>query len=93
MEPTWKSAERRESQRVAVCSRSFSKNPMLRAELLARYRHATFKMPELQLSGDTLVAFLKGHEKAITALEVLDEQYCRVCRSSRSSANTALDWI
>ena len=59
--------------RVAVCSRSFSKNQTLRAELLARYRHVTFNDAGAQLQGDSLVAFLKGHEKAITALEVIDE--------------------
>jgi phosphoglycerate dehydrogenase-like enzyme len=59
--------------RVAVCSRSFSKNPTLRAELLARYRHVTFNDAGAQLHGDALVAFLKGHEKAITALEVIDD--------------------
>ena len=59
--------------RVAVCSRSFSKNPTLRAELLARYRHVTFNEAGAQLQGDALVAFLKGHEKAITGLEVIDE--------------------
>ena len=60
-------------ERVAVCSRSFSKNPILRAELLARYQHVTFNDAGLQFAGDTLVAFLRGHEKAVTALEVIDE--------------------
>lgn len=64
----------RSADRVAVCSRSFSKNPLLRAELLARYPNATFNDAGVRLNGDTLVAFLKGHQKAITALEVLDEQ-------------------
>lgn len=59
--------------RVAVCSRSFSHNPILRAELLARYRHVTFNDAGLQLKGDNLVEFLKGHDKAITALEAIDE--------------------
>lgn len=59
--------------KVAVCSRSFSANPVLRAELLARYPNATFNDAGLQLRGDSLVEFLKGHEKAITALEVVDE--------------------
>src|ERR1700676_75393 len=58
--------------RVAVCSRSFSSNPSLRAELLARYAQVTFNDAGLQLAGDSLVAFLKGHDKAITALEVVD---------------------
>jgi D-3-phosphoglycerate dehydrogenase len=59
--------------RVAVCSRSFSSNPILRSELLARYPNVTFNDAGLQLRGDNLVEFLKGHDKAITALEVLDE--------------------
>lgn len=59
--------------RVAVCSRSFSNNPVLRAELLARYAKVTFNDAGLQLKGDSLVEFLKGHDKAITALEVIDE--------------------
>jgi phosphoglycerate dehydrogenase-like enzyme len=58
--------------RVAVCSRSFSRNPTLRAELLARYPQTTFNDAGLQLAGDGLVEFLRGHEKAITALEVID---------------------
>src|ERR1700674_3921923 len=58
--------------RVAVCSRSFSSNPALRAELLARYRQVTFNDAGLQLVGDTLVEFLQGHDKAIPALEVID---------------------
>src|ERR1700678_3879499 len=60
-------------QRVAVCSRSFSRNPILRAELLARYGRVKFNDAGLALCGDSLVEFLQGHEKAITALEVLDE--------------------
>jgi len=58
---------------VAVCSRSFSKNRILRAELLARYPQVTFNDSGLALQGDGLVDFLKGHDKAITGLEVLDE--------------------
>jgi phosphoglycerate dehydrogenase-like enzyme len=58
--------------KIAVCSRSFSSNAILRAELLARYPHVTFNDAGLQLSGDALVEFLRGHERAITALEVVD---------------------
>jgi phosphoglycerate dehydrogenase-like enzyme len=57
------------TDRVAVCSRSFSKNPVLRSELLARYEYVTFNDSGRQMEGDELVAFLKGHDKAITALE------------------------
>ena len=59
--------------RVAVCSRSFSRNPILRAELMALYKSVTFNDLGLQLEGDDLVEFLRGHDKAITGLERLDE--------------------
>jgi D-3-phosphoglycerate dehydrogenase len=58
---------------VAVCSRSFSQNDILRSELLARYKNVTFNDLGAKLTGDSLVAFLRGHSKAITALEVIDE--------------------
>lgn len=61
------------SARVAVCSRSFSKNPTLRAELLERYELVTFNDEGRSLSGAGLVEFLKGHQKAITALERIDD--------------------
>lgn len=60
-------------EKVAVCSRSFSNNSILRKELLARYQQVTFNDASLQLKDDTLVAFLRGHDKAITALETIDE--------------------
>ncbi len=58
--------------RVAVCSRSFSRHPVLRAELLTHYGGVTFNDGGMSLSGDDLVNFLSGHEKAIVGLEVLD---------------------
>ena len=58
---------------VAVCSRSFSKNTILRSELLERYLHVTFNETGRQLEGDGLVDFLSGHDKAITALETIDD--------------------
>lgn len=61
-----------EIDKVAVCSRSFSANRVLREELLARYRHVTFNDQGLSLKGDSLVNFLQGHDKAITALETVD---------------------
>ena len=60
------------ASKVAVCSRSFSRNPVLRAELLSRFRDVTFNDAGLELSGDSLVEFLRGHERAITALEIVD---------------------
>ena len=60
------------TDRVAVTSRSFSRNPQLRGELRARYQHVTFNEQGVQLDDDALVAFLRGHHKAITALERID---------------------
>lgn len=59
--------------RVAVCSRSFSLNSVLREELLQRYENVTFNDIGAKLEGKVLVDFLRGHDKAITALEVVDE--------------------
>lgn len=59
--------------RVAVTSRSFSRHPVLRSELLARYEQVTFNDAGVSLAGDSLVEFLRGHSRAITALEVIDE--------------------
>ncbi len=59
--------------RVAVTSRSFSKHPVLRAELEALYERVTFNVEGKSLSGPELVKFLKGHERAITGIETIDE--------------------
>ena len=58
--------------RIAVTSRSFSKHPVLRAELLEQYDRVTFNDSGRSMEGDELIAFLRGHEAAITALERLD---------------------
>lgn len=58
---------------VAVTSRSFSRHPVLRAELLERYANVTFNDAGRTLAGDELVAFLRGKVKAITALERVDD--------------------
>ncbi len=59
---------------IAVTSRSFSRHPVLRAELLDRYDNVTFNDQGLSLKGDALIDFLKGSERAITALERLDAE-------------------
>ena len=59
--------------RVAVASRSFSRHPVLRAELEQRYPGAVFNDSGRSLSGDDLVAFLSGCDRAITALERVDD--------------------
>lgn len=58
---------------VAVASRSFSRHPELRALVLARYSNAKFNDEGLSLYGNSLIEFLSGYEKAITALEVIDD--------------------
>ena len=59
--------------RVAVCSRSFSKNTVLRKEILNKYKHVKFNDEGLSLVGDTLVNFLQGQNKVIIGLERIDE--------------------
>jgi phosphoglycerate dehydrogenase-like enzyme len=72
------SARRTESRvdksviKVAVCSRSFSANESLRAELLREYPQVLFNDAGAKLEGDSLVAFLRGQHKAIVALETVD---------------------
>ncbi|AGF78983.1 phosphoglycerate dehydrogenase-like oxidoreductase [Desulfocapsa sulfexigens DSM 10523] len=60
--------------KVAVCSRSFSLNTVLREELLQRYKNVNFNDIGAKLEGKVLVDFLRGHDKAITALEVIGEE-------------------
>lgn len=59
---------------VAVTSRSFSTHPVLRAELLEQYSDAVFNDEGAVLRGPSLVRFLKGHTKAITALEAITDE-------------------
>jgi phosphoglycerate dehydrogenase-like enzyme len=58
---------------LAIASRSFSQNPILRKEVLRHYPDAKFNDEGLSLHGDSLINFLNGYERAITALEVIDE--------------------
>ncbi len=58
---------------IAVTSRSFSKNQTLRNELLKNYTNVRFNDDGLKLNGLSLIKFLRGCKKAITALEVIDE--------------------
>ena len=59
--------------KVAVCSRSFSKNSVLRKELLKAYENVSFNDDGISLHGKSLIQFLEGHDKAIIGLEILDE--------------------
>jgi phosphoglycerate dehydrogenase-like enzyme len=60
------------TSKVAVCSRSFSQHPTLRAELLAAFSNVKFNDEGLSLEGAKLVEFLKGSDKAVIALEKVD---------------------
>ncbi len=59
--------------KVAVASRSFSKHAMLRAELSARHPDVRFNDAGSSLNGEELVAFLSDCEKAVLALEIVDD--------------------
>lgn len=60
--------------KIAVTSRSFSRHPVLRDELITRYPDAqiTFNDAGLSLVGDSLIDYLRGHDHAITALEQMN---------------------
>jgi phosphoglycerate dehydrogenase-like enzyme len=59
-------------EKIAVTSRSFSKHKVLRDELCQIYKNVTFNDEGLKLEGPSLITFLRGHEKAITALDKID---------------------
>lgn len=59
--------------KIAVASRSFSQHALLKGELLSRYSDVLFNDAGTALSGESLVRFLKGRERAIVALERIDE--------------------
>lgn len=58
---------------IAVTSRSFSANPILRAALLERYSEVLFNERGVSMSGEALVQFARGRRKLIIGLERLDE--------------------
>jgi phosphoglycerate dehydrogenase-like enzyme len=81
---------------VAVASRSFSRNPALRQELLDRYPASTFNdAGTAVLSGDRLIEFLRGHDRAISGLDVFDAAVFRAVPELRilSKYGVGLDMI
>lgn len=60
--------------RVAVVARSFVRNAALRHEIRTRYPDAVFADAPGLLEGDELIAFLRGHERAIVGLERVDDR-------------------
>ncbi len=63
---------------LVIASRSFSKHPVLRKEVLKRYPNAKFNDEGLSLNGESLIEFLDGYEKAITALEKIDDSILKL---------------
>jgi len=59
--------------KVAGCSRSFSRNKVLREELENKYGDIRFNDDGLSLNGESLIKFLQGATHAITALERIDD--------------------
>lgn len=59
--------------KVSVASRSFSKNNFLRELILKNYSDVFFNDTGTTLEGEDLVKFLYHSEKAIIALETIDE--------------------
>ncbi|MGF7169453.1 D-3-phosphoglycerate dehydrogenase [Sphingobium xanthum] len=73
---------------IVVCSRSFSRNPVLRSELEARCRQEDdtrlrFNDEGVTLLGAELSRFLAGAERAIIALEPVDELLLQSCSQLR----------
>jgi D-3-phosphoglycerate dehydrogenase len=58
--------------KIAICSRSFSKNKVLRNEVIKRYSNVKFNDDGLILKEESLVDFLQGITHAIIALEKID---------------------
>jgi D-3-phosphoglycerate dehydrogenase len=59
---------------VAVASRSFSKNLLLRTEILKQYKNVTFNDAGTSLKEEGLIQFLQGHDFAIIALEEINRE-------------------
>ncbi len=57
---------------VAVCSRSFARDPELRARLEARFPRVRYPGADTVLAGEGLVAFLAGAERAVVSLQQID---------------------
>ncbi|WP_020592884.1 phosphoglycerate dehydrogenase [Kiloniella laminariae] len=62
------------SWNIAVASRSFSRHPILRKELLSLYPNAIFNDEGTSLQDENLISFLSGMDGAIVALEPVTEK-------------------
>ena len=64
-----------DSARVAVCSRSFSSDSLLRSNLEARYSNVRYNETGRLLVGQDLVEFASGCTKVIVGLETINEAF------------------
>jgi len=80
---------------IAVCSRTFSSHSGLREALLKTHSNVRFNDEGLALRGTALTHFLTGVEKAIVALESVDEAVLQRCPRLRriSKFGVGLDGI
>ena len=60
--------------KVAVTSKSFSKDAYLRAQILERYPDTKFNDAQVRFNTDTLIEFLTGVDRAVIALETINEE-------------------
>jgi len=60
--------------RIAVCSRSFSKNITLRREITKQYKDVKFNDAGKIFDDDSLISFLSGYDAAIIGLETLNDR-------------------
>jgi phosphoglycerate dehydrogenase-like enzyme len=63
-----------DAARVACCSRSFSRHPVLARLLAERFVAPRLHLGTEILSGEALVSFLEGAERAIVGLERIDRE-------------------
>src|SRR5437016_4809536 len=81
--------------RIAVASHSFSNSLALREEIARKYSSIDYNETGRRLEGANLVRFLRDHDKAITGLEILDENVFRAVPELRlvSKYGVGLDMI
>ena len=77
------------SAQIKVTSPSFSRNDVLKRELLASFPNSTFNMSGKELEGKELIDFLSETEGAIIVLIESMKQFLLTVRNYASSQNTA----
>jgi phosphoglycerate dehydrogenase-like enzyme len=60
--------------KIVVLQAFFGRNPVLRAELLAKYPDVTFKEDDTILEGQELIDFVRGYDKVIMSIDKLTRE-------------------